>query len=608
MQASVPTTTSTPSKTITPRIVPIVEIPKYTTINPPKTEIVDDNVDSDNDWAPDPPPRDSPKKIDTKVTAKLLASTGPPTPPKVDIQQQKPVSVASSFKSSPTSASHPTTPVLTENAMPAEDDRVPLPPPREFRRQSVGLQTLTGAGAGAVEAAATTSPGSSVTSLTRPGSSSIFRVTQTSSPSSTQTTTAGSSFKNTSVPAPGTVRTNSAKFNALAASASGKDAPLPSPKSISPKSANSVLSSTNIAGSTTSSPWTARKSVENTRRNSLPKGSALAATLGSVPTKERKSLDGSSATTGSPRQESVVIPPETYADKELPPIRPDTPPSSQPAIITAVAAEMTATPLRGHYFNAQPVSDEGKCIVTEEDKLAGVPVADDASKEAVIVEEEDEKKDVSPSPSGVKKTPSPVKAARRKSSGAGADKQASSAFICSSCEEPISGMMITAMGKRWHSDHFVCTVCDLNLEHVQFFQKDGLPYCHFDYHDKFSPKCGHCDSAIENECLTALGKNWHPGHFFCRECGDPFGEDGYMVHDDFPYCEKDYLRLFAPKCTGCLDPIQGDFISALKGKWHRDCFGCTVCHIGFDTASYYVENGKPYCQTHYKTGAQPAVA
>lgn len=49
-----------------------------------------------------------------------------------------------------------------------------------------------------------------------------------------------------------------------------------------------------------------------------------------------------------------------------------------------------------------------------------------------------------------------------------------------------------------------------------------------------------------------------------------------MVHDDFPYCEKDYLRLFAPKCTGCQGPIQGDFINALKGKWHRDCFGCAV--------------------------------
>ncbi|KAI8606465.1 hypothetical protein EDD21DRAFT_298184 [Dissophora ornata] len=204
-----------------------------------------------------------------------------------------------------------------------------------------------------------------------------------------------------------------------------------------------------------------------------------------------------------------------------------------------------------------------------------------------------------PSPA-VENVAPPSKPSRRKSSSATeTNQQSSSAFICSSCDEPITGMMITAMGKRWHSDHFVCSVCDLNLEHIQFFQKDGKPYCHLDYHDMFSPKCGHCNSAIENECLTALGKNWHPDHFFCRECGDPFGEDGYMVHDDFPYCEKDYLRLFAPKCTGCQDPIQGDFISALKGKWHRDCFGCTVRNDFFHRSLYVDLNLSRFADPFY---------
>ncbi|OAQ34234.1 LIM-domain-containing protein [Linnemannia elongata AG-77] len=228
-----------------------------------------------------------------------------------------------------------------------------------------------------------------------------------------------------------------------------------------------------------------------------------------------------------------------------------------------------------------------------------IPRADDESKEILVKHEEE------PTPAPVVAAPKPVtpptKPVRNGGDHVGGG---SSLFVCASCDEPISGTMITAMGKRWHSDHFVCSVCDLNLEHVQFFHKDGQPYCHFDYHDKFSPKCGHCNTPIENECLTALGKSWHPGHFFCRDCGDPFEEDGYMVHDGFPYCEKDYLRLFAPKCTGCQDPIQGDFISALKGKWHRDCFGCSVCHIGFDATSYYVENGKPYCKAHYKNGSR----
>ncbi|KAF9978983.1 hypothetical protein BGZ73_007870 [Actinomortierella ambigua] len=186
--------------------------------------------------------------------------------------------------------------------------------------------------------------------------------------------------------------------------------------------------------------------------------------------------------------------------------------------------------------------------------------------------------------------------------------QAESNFICAGCEEPISGMMVTAMGKRWHVDHFICVECGQNLEHVQFFQRDGHPYCHYDYHEKFSARCAHCDTAIENECLTALGKTWHPEHFFCRSCGDPFGEDGYMIHEDRPYCEKDYLRLFAPKCAGCQDAIQGDFINALKRKWHRDCFGCTVCHIGFDNSSYFVLDGEPYCETHYKATKAKAAA
>ncbi|KAI8351573.1 hypothetical protein B0O80DRAFT_388308 [Mortierella sp. GBAus27b] len=238
---------------------------------------------------------------------------------------------------------------------------------------------------------------------------------------------------------------------------------------------------------------------------------------------------------------------------------------------------------------------DSKCIITDEDKLAGIPLADEASKEILVEQEK-------PAPPVVDKPISPSKPPRRNSSAGG------SRFVCASCDEPITGVMISAMGKSWHSDHFVCCICDVSLEHIQFFQKDGKAYCHLDYHDQFSPKCGHCNTAIENECLTALGKSWHPGHFFCRECGDPFDEDGYMVHNDFPYCEKDFLRLFAPKCTGCEGPIQGDYISALKGKWHRDCFGCAVCHIGFDTTSYYVDNGKPYCKTHYKSGGQPVAA
>ncbi|KAF9902109.1 hypothetical protein EC991_005278 [Linnemannia zychae] len=605
---------ATVSKTITPRIIPIVEIPKYTTINPPKAEIetLNDEQD-DNDWAPEPPPRDPPKKSNIAAVATPVVAVDKPMPkppsrphtpidtiflpdrpatPKISIPPKSvtsetyPASASSGSTAtdSPRSrvSSYPTTPDVADTPTFTEDvsqeDRIPMPPPREFRRKSTASPTIASTTLSSSIMGSTTngifSPGrsTSTTSVTSTGSSAFARTDSSSS-----ATSSGFKIKGTT-PAPGTVRANSAKFNALAATGNVNS----NPKTVPSKSNSSAIGSSDAIATPTSNPWTSRKAVENLRRNSLSKGT------GSATPKTRKSLDlpassssPKSSDSASPKSQSAVIPPEVYADKELPPLRAATP-QSRPT-----------TPRVQELLHADiPYDVDSKCILTEEEKLAMIPLAADESKEILVEQEEPE-----PAP---KPTTPPVKPARNGGEHTGGP----GLFVCASCEEPISGTMITAMGKRWHSDHFVCTVCDLNLEHVQFFHKDGEPYCHFDYHEKFSPKCGHCNTPIENECLTALGKSWHPGHFFCRECGDPFEEDGYMVHDGFPYCEKDYLRLFAPKCTGCQDAIQGDFISALKGKWHRDCFGCTVCHIGFDSSSYYVENGKPYCKAHYKNGSR----
>ncbi|KAF8945019.1 hypothetical protein BGZ47_003365 [Haplosporangium gracile] len=603
---------ATVSKTITPRIVPIVDIPKYTTINPPKSQIetLNDEQD-DDDWVPEPPPRNLPNR--SPVVAAAAAAVDKPMPkppsrsrtpidtvflpdrpptPKISIPPKSvssetypaSASASSAATDSPRSklSSHPTTPSVTDALSLAEEisqeDRIPMPPPREFRRKSTASPTFTNSSLTMSDR--TTSSGifslgpststSSVTSL----SSSIFA--RSDSASSTNSSSSRAKVAN---PTPGSVRANSAKVNALAASGNSNS----NPKTVSSKGTSSTIRSSNATATATSNPWTTRKAVEDPRKNSHSKGT------GSSTPKTRISLDlraSSSSSTSSDsapaKSQSAVIPSEVYADKELPPVR------------TATPQSRSSTP---RVQEPIPVDYDSKCILTEEDKLAMIPRADDETKE-ILVERE------VPVSVAMAATSKPVTPPAKPTRNGGDHTGGSSLFVCASCDEPISGTMITAMGKRWHSDHFVCSICDLNLEHVQFFHKDGQPYCHFDYHDKFSPKCGHCDTPIENECLTALGKSWHPGHFFCRECGDPFEEDGYMVHDGYPYCEKDYLRLFAPKCSGCRDPIQGDFISALKGKWHRDCFGCTVCHIGFDSSSYYVENGKPYCKTHYKNGSR----
>ncbi|KAF9275455.1 hypothetical protein BGZ68_010778 [Mortierella alpina] len=560
-------TAPTVSKTITPRIVPVVDIPEYTIINPPKTEI-DDEAEEDNNWAPEPPPRESAKKVTPRTSSpyrssessKTLGSSVPMAGSSQHVEaseSRSPRSTSSSTLSSQAGTPNPgeaTSPTMVA----LEEDRVPMPPPREFLRKGSTTTpppppSLPGVTNGVFKP-------SSPANGSRPTSSS-----SSSSSSSSPSRIAG-------IPAPGTVRANSAKFNSLISAGTTNSL---SPKTLAPKGKNTGTSPTEATAIAVSNPWTSRKAIETLRKNSLSKECGAAS---------RNSLEAHSDT-AIWNSKPVPVPPELDVDKELPPIIAATPQS--PAAASSIEMDQQ--------IGAQ--YDESKCILTDEDRaisLSSIPMAPDTSMEVLVQEE-------NTTTAGNPILP-PSKPTRGSDAGSGSGHQ--TGFVCSSCDEPISGMMITAMGKRWHSDHFVCAVCNLNLEHVQFFQKDGLPYCHLDYHEKFSPKCGHCNTAIEDECLTALGKSWHPGHFFCRECGDPFEDDGYMVHDDQPYCEKDYLRLFAPKCTGCQDPIQGDFINALKGKWHRDCFGCTVCHIGFDSSSYYVENGKPYCQTHYKSGAK----
>lgn len=79
------------------------------------------------------------------------------------------------------------------------------------------------------------------------------------------------------------------------------------------------------------------------------------------------------------------------------------------------------------------------------------------------------------------------------------------------------------------------------------------------------------------KCVTALEKTWHTEHFFCAQCGQQFGEDGFHERDGKPYCRADYFDMFAPKCGGCNKPIMENYISALNTQWHPDCFVCKVC-------------------------------
>ncbi|KAH8412570.1 hypothetical protein KR009_003176 [Drosophila setifemur] len=170
---------------------------------------------------------------------------------------------------------------------------------------------------------------------------------------------------------------------------------------------------------------------------------------------------------------------------------------------------------------------------------------------------------------------------------------------CNACEKPIVGQVITALGKTWHPEHFTCNHCSQELGTRNFFERDGFPYCEPDYHNLFSPRCAYCNGAILDKCVTALDKTWHTEHFFCAQCGQQFGEDGFHERDGKPYCRTDYFEMFAPKCNGCNRAIMENYISALNSQWHPDCFVCRDCRQPFQGGSFFDHEGLPYCETHY---------
>ncbi|XP_059405445.1 paxillin-like isoform X5 [Carassius carassius] len=171
--------------------------------------------------------------------------------------------------------------------------------------------------------------------------------------------------------------------------------------------------------------------------------------------------------------------------------------------------------------------------------------------------------------------------------------------VCGACKKPIAGQVVTAMGRTWHPEHFVCTHCQEEIGSKNFFERDGQPYCEKDYHSLFSPRCYYCNGPILDRVVTALDRTWHPEHFFCAQCGSFFGPEGFHEKEGKAYCRKDYFDMFAPKCGGCARAILENYISALNALWHPECFVCRECFTTFVNGSFFEHEGQPYCEAHY---------
>lgn len=104
-----------------------------------------------------------------------------------------------------------------------------------------------------------------------------------------------------------------------------------------------------------------------------------------------------------------------------------------------------------------------------------------------------------------------------------------------------------------------------------------IPLCEHCYFKRQDLLCCSCDGALRGSYITALGKKYHVEHFTCSLCSVVFGsDDSYYEHEDNIYCRYHYSTLYAAKCEGCKTAILKQFVEVFRGgreqQWHPECY------------------------------------
>lgn len=96
--------------------------------------------------------------------------------------------------------------------------------------------------------------------------------------------------------------------------------------------------------------------------------------------------------------------------------------------------------------------------------------------------------------------------------------------ICASCQQPIEGSVVTALGSTWHPEHFVCGACGLPIREPSFNEQNGKPYHTTCFQEQVAPRCAYCGKPLIGEFLVdQWGTKFHKEHEgqypHCDFCG-----------------------------------------------------------------------------------------
>lgn len=103
------------------------------------------------------------------------------------------------------------------------------------------------------------------------------------------------------------------------------------------------------------------------------------------------------------------------------------------------------------------------------------------------------------------------------------------------------------------------------------------PLCETDYFRRLDLLCFECGGALRGSYITALERKYHIEHFTCSVCPTVFGaQDSYYEHEGKIYCHYHYSTQFAQRCNGCHTAILKQFVEIFRNgqhqHWHPECY------------------------------------
>eukprot|EP00457_Paulinella_chromatophora_P002894 gb/GEZN01002899.1/.p1 GENE.gb/GEZN01002899.1/~~gb/GEZN01002899.1/.p1 ORF type:complete len:518 (+),score=121.26 gb/GEZN01002899.1/:29-1555(+) len=192
-------------------------------------------------------------------------------------------------------------------------------------------------------------------------------------------------------------------------------------------------------------------------------------------------------------------------------------------------------------------------------------------------------------------------------------------LVCTGCKGAIDEeQQFVGSERKFHLNCFKCHKCQLDLQGQPFFYKQDKLWCKPDYQQYFAPKCASCRQNISGKYLTVEGQVYHPEHFVCFVCQGELNDiTQIFMHVGNPCCKSCWENHIADPCQRCGKGIVGRCATTTEGKkFHASCFLCSVDDHAFESGedgSYeYFEHGdglsgqQIYCRPHFEAFILPA--